>query len=554
LEVGRRHCWCRRQWRSILAGIAYDTIWLVGLALTPWAIGHVVDDGLVPRDRQAFAAWLAVVIWLQLQHSLVQGLRDRAGILNWRRGYSRTLQVLARTLARNGSATGRGLHQGSVMTMASSDAFSIAFVPIMIGSILSSLAVYVLVGALLLSNSRLLGLLVLIGVPAFAALQFLLLKPLSLRQSAYRAAVERMNTVATDSVRGLRVLRGIGGEGSFVRRYHERSAETKQAGIGMAWPVAATEALKVLIAGVLVVGLTWLGAALVVQGRLTVGELVAFYGYAGFMVLPVSLVAQAVSTVAAATVGARRISGLLAVEPIVRSGDTQPDDADPLVEDGASGIRVGRQEHLGMVPPGEAIVIADRLARYVPDDPGLPVLVGGRAAQSLSLDALRRRVVVSDAVPFLFSGTLRTVLDPHDQHDDASIRRALDAADAMEVLEAAELGLDAEVPERGIQFSGGQRQRIGLARALLADAALLVLIEPTASVDAATEARMARGIAAFRVGRATVSASTSAPVLAHAERVLVLDGGRVRIEGRHRDLIDDDASYRADVLRGEGLR
>lgn len=105
---GRLLAWvCRRQWRSIAAGTFYDVVWLLGLALTPWAIGQVIDLGLVAQDAAAFAVWIGVVIWLQLQHSLVQGLRDRAGILNFRRGFARIYQVVTRTAARNATAADR---------------------------------------------------------------------------------------------------------------------------------------------------------------------------------------------------------------------------------------------------------------------------------------------------------------------------------------------------------------------------------------------------------------------------------------------------------------
>lgn len=363
-----------------------------------------------------------------------------------------------------------------------------------------------------------------------------------------------MNTIATDSVRGLRVLRGIGGESAFADRCRKRSAETRDAGIGVAWPVAGIEALKRLVSGVLVVGLTWIGAALVVEGRLTVGELVAFYGYAGFMVLPVTLFADVISTTVASLVGARRIVGLLDVSPLVSRGEGEPGTAEPMAADVASGLTIRNGEHVGAVPATEALPVADRLARLVPDNAATRVLLGGVDATEVAVDEVRRRVVVADAVPFLFSGTLRTVLDPHGVHDDAAIVRAIEAADAMDVLDAAEHGLNAEVPERGIHFSGGQRQRLGIARALLSDAEMLALMDPTASVDAATESRMADGIAAHRKGRSTMFATTSALVLAHTRRVQVLDDCVVVSTGAHRDLVAEDDAYRKVVLRGEGFR
>jgi hypothetical protein len=109
----------RMQWTTVLQG---DVIWLLGLALTPWAIGRAVDEGLVAGDYGAFLRWLGVVVWLQLQHSLIQGLRDRAGSINYERGVNRVDQVIVHTATRITVAADRKLGAGSVVTMASNDA------------------------------------------------------------------------------------------------------------------------------------------------------------------------------------------------------------------------------------------------------------------------------------------------------------------------------------------------------------------------------------------------------------------------------------------------
>lgn len=552
---------CRRQWRSILAGTFYDVVWLLGLALTPWAIGRVIDEGIVAQDAAACLIWISVVLWLQLQHSLIQGLRDRAGILNWRRGFGRTYQVVSRTAARNATAAERSLSPGAAGTMATGDAFAIGFLPIVIGSLAASVVSYAVVGVLLLRASPLLGALVLVGVPVFSGLLFALVRPLRERQEQSRVAAQRMNDVAGDAIRGLRVLRGIGGESAFLSRYRARSAEARHAGIRVSWPIAGVEAIKVAVSGVLLVGLTWIGAALVASGQLLVGELVAFYGYAGFLVLPVTLVAQAVTTGVQAHVGARRIVGLLGIAPLVTDasdavGLPPSAPARPIL-DAASGVGAIAGEHLGVAAaaPADARAIADRLAHLVPAGDDAGGAVGGRDVSGLRVDDVRREVVVADAVPFLFAGTLRSLLDPDARHVDDEILAAVAAADGADIVAAVDGGLDGTVGERGREFSGGQRQRLGLARALLwADAGALVLLEPTSSVDAVTEARIARAVRAHRTGRTTIVASTSALVLAETDRVALLDDdGTQAASGTHAALLRGDDRYRARVLRGEVL-
>ena len=130
------------------------------------------------------------------------------------------------------------------------------------------------------------GLTVLIGVPALTAMLGLLVKPLQRRQSEHREQSGKLTTLGTDTVAGLRVLRGIGGEQTFVERYVRRSQQVRAAGVRMAGVQATLDAAQVVLPGIFVVLVTWLGARLAVQGRIDVGELVTFYGLAAFLVTP----------------------------------------------------------------------------------------------------------------------------------------------------------------------------------------------------------------------------------------------------------------------------
>lgn len=557
----------RSQWTTVLQGTAYDVVWLLGLALTPWAIGQAIDRGLVAGDYGAFAVWMLVVLWLQLQHSLIQGLRDRAGSINYSRAESRVSQVLARTSSRVTVAADRELAPGAVVTMAS-ESWAVAFLPINVGSIVSALVAFATVAVLLLRESVLLGLMVLVGVPLFASLSFALVKSMHARQGAAWEARGAMNAIALDSVKGLRVLRGVGGERRFLERFGEQSARVRETGIHVAWPLAAAEAMNVLIAGVFIALLTWVGAILVLEGRLEVGALVAFYGYAGFLLLPVSLVNQVLSVGVRAHVCAKQIVALLRVHSLWAGravAAEAPDGDGTLIHDAVTGLQVHPAELLGVVVPdaGAARALVDRLGRLREDAPDGTVPASrvptatvqwrGVALDALALEEVRRGIVVADPVPFLFSGTLRELLDPWGRHDDAAILRAVAAVDATDIVDSVDGGLDVLVGERGVEFSGGQRQRLGTARALLADAHVLVLHDPTSAVDAPTEERMAAGIRRYRAGATTIVVTTSPLVLARADRIVLVIDERVVEEGPHASLLDAPA-YREVVLRAEGVR
>ncbi len=546
----------RKQRTTVVQGIVCDVVWLMGLALTPWAIGRAIDEGLVAGDSRAFMMWLAVVVWLQLQHSLIQGLRDRAGSINFSRAASRVQQVVVHAATRVTVAGDRSFGAGSVVTVASNDAWWFGYVPINVGTLVSALVSYLTVSVLLLRDSVLLGGLVIVVVPLFAMLQLVVVRALRERQDAARDAKRSMNTVATDSVRGLRVIRGVSGEGWFLDRFRERSERVRETLKRVATTNALADALSVLIAGALIVGLTWIGATLVARGELRVGELVAFYGYAGFMVLPVSLFNQVMRVVINGLVASRALVALLEVQPL---WPEEPTGAEldlgcvPVLRDEATGIALQPGELLAVAirDADEARAFVDRVGRLVADGPDT-VLLYGRPFESLSEEQLRDRLTVSDPVPFLYSGTLREVLDPWQRHDDETILGAVAAVDASDIVTSVDGGFDALVGERGVEFSGGQRQRLGLARALLASTPVLVLHDPTSAVDASTEERMALGIRSSRRDAATLVVTTSPLVLSVADRVVVVNDGAVQTEGTHDELVRSDARYRAAVLRAEG--
>jgi ABC-type multidrug transport system fused ATPase/permease subunit len=211
---------------------------------------------------------------------------------------------------------------------------------------------------------------------------------------------------------------------------------------------------------------------------------------------------------------------------------------------------------LGLVSadPDDSAAVALRLGRMTSDD---QVSLGGTRLADLPLRTVRRRVLVSEADPRLFTGVLRDELDPWgDVRDDAALLTALDVAAAGDVLEALPEGLDAQVDEAGRGFSGGQRQRLALARALLADSDVLVLVEPTSAVDAHTEVMVADRLRAARHGDdrldppTTVVTTASPLVLDRCDEVAFLVAGRVVATGRHRDLLVDHPGYRETVIRG----
>jgi ABC-type multidrug transport system fused ATPase/permease subunit len=387
-------------------------------------------------------------------------------------------------------------------------------------------------------------------VPLLLLLIGPLLKPLQKRNMTQREMMGELSNLATDIVGGLRVLRGIGGEAVFHDRYVRDSQRVRRAGVQVGRLQSVLDALQIFLPGVFVVLVVWLGARFAVEGRISAGELVAFYGYSAFLMIPLRTATEFANKWIRAFVSARRVIRVLALEPAVHDPDQSYDEPPVGAEliDAASGLRVphGRITAVVSDPPDDSAALADRLGRYEDGE----VFWGDVPLGGLDRSVVRRRIVVSDTGSTLFSGRLEDQIDIRRQGPDA-VTRALRTASAEDVLEALPDGMDTVVTERGRSFSGGQRQRLVLARALAADPEILILVEPTSAVDAHTEARVADRLREHRAGRTTLVTTSSPLLLDRVDHVAFLQGGVVRAFGTHRDLLRDVPEYRAVVTREE---
>jgi ABC-type multidrug transport system fused ATPase/permease subunit len=544
----------RQQLGSLALGVAFGIAWMVAQALMPYTIGRAIQDGIIEDDVDALVVWAALLLGLGVVQGAAGVMRHRFAVQNWLRAAFLLVQVVGHHAARAGQAV-RGRHStGEVVATVSNDALRAGGAFDISARLAGAIVSYLVVAVILLSSSVVLGLTVLIGVPILVVSLGAVIRPLQARQREQREEVGRLTALGADTAAGLRVLRGIGGEPAFYERYRDRSERVRLTGVRVATPQSTLDAAQVLLPGIFVVIVTWLGARFVLSGTIDAGDLVAFYGYAAFLVIPLRTAGEAVDKITRALVGARRMIDVLDVEPLV----AEPDDPAPVsaqtrvpLRDVASGVTIvpGLLTCLVSEMPTETAGIAARLGRVAPGD---GVLLGDQPLEALPLEAVRRLIVVSEQDPVLFSGELRRQLDPWRRAgSDEAILGALAVANAGDVLEGIPDGLDTVIDERGRSFSGGQRQRLVLARALLADPEVLVLVEPTSAVDAHTEARIARDLRAARRDRTTVIVTTSPLVLDQADRVLLVADGRVVAEGTHRELLRAREDYRDTVTRGE---
>ncbi len=545
----------RGQWRTLLVAILFGITWMVSQALLPAAMGRAIDSGIVAQDTGALLRWCLALFALGAVSAVAGVMRHRFAVGNWLRASFRAIQLVGWHSADTGEALPRRKPTGDVVAVVSSDAMRLGGLFDILARLVGAIVSFGVVAVILLSASKPLGLVVLIGVPVLVASLTVIVRPLQRRQAEQREESGRLIGLGADTVAGLRVLRGIGGEQTYLARYAGQSQRVRTVGYRVSGVQAALDSAQVLLPGIFVLIVTWLGARFALQGQITVGELVAFYGYSAFLVMPLRTATEFIDRFTRAHIGARKLIQILEVQPDHRDEPATAPAAEPpsgaALVDERSGVTVepGRFTAIVSARPEDSAALADRLGRFGTDVAG--VRLGDAALLDLPLAMVRRRIVVSENDPRLFTGTLREELDPWGRHSDAQIFTALSVASGEDVLEALPDGLDSEVEERGRSFSGGQRQRLALTRALLTDAEILVLVEPTSAVDAHTESRVAGRLAAARRGRTTVVMSASPLVLDQADRVLFLSGGVLAASGTHYELMHAHPAYRDVVVRGE---
>ena len=571
-------------------------------ATVPAFLGQALDAGIENGLNARVWGIGALLLVLFVVYAVGDTMLSYFGVAAWMRTAFDVDRLVGRQVSATGADLSRQVSTGEVATIIASDAEYLGNLIEHLPALLGAAASFIVVAVLMLRTSVSLGLVVILGMPLVAAIVTLVIRPLQKRQAVQREAQSAVTTITTDTVAGLRILRGIGGEDVFARRYREASQELRRRGVEVASSQATLMTLQVLLPGLFAAIVVWIAARMAVSGSLTPGGLITFYGYTAYLSWPLWVFTNSVQDYTRAIVGARRLSRLLEVTPaagsLVERLDLDPAAARPVsgnLVDTGSGLRLeeGRMTALVCPDPEVSAELATRLGRFT--DSGPTVTLAGRPLATMPLGQVRASIVVSGATAQLFTGTLREALDVRGGPDpqpagledlvraeterttgadvdqqvraqerempsDDRLLEAIEIADAGDVLTSLSEGLAGMITEKGRSLSGGQRQRVALARALLTEAPALVLIEPTSALDSHTEARVAARVHRARAGRTTVVVTASPLVLEACDEVVFLDSsGAELLRSTHRELMAmarsgdaQAADYRAVVSRALG--
>jgi ATP-binding cassette, subfamily B, bacterial len=433
-----------------------------------------------------------------------------------------------------------------------------------IGHTIGYVLTVVAVAIVMLFLDPTLALIVLIPVPLVSLGAWLYSRRYDAGTRELQESWAEASTLVEETVSGIRVVKGLGAGDALEGRFRRRSAEI----LDRALHLARLDAIFIPVLEMLpllgIATVLWFGGRRVISGELSVGSFVAFNAYVVMLVWPLRVLGQRVTTLQKALGASGRITEVLEAEPRL----LEPRHAEELErpvrgEVRLEDVRFGHEgDHAVLdgldlhVAPGESVAlvgatgsgkstVAGLLARLY-DPEGGRVLLDGHDLRALRLADVRRAVALVFEETFLFSESVReNIRVGRPDANDEDVQRAAELAGAADFVASLPDGFDTVLGERGFSLSGGQRQRVAIARAILADPAVLVLDDATSAVDATKEHEIRAALGEVMRGRTTLVIAHRPATIALADRVAVLEGGRIVEEGAHDELIATSARYRA---------
>ncbi|MCX4238904.1 ABC transporter transmembrane domain-containing protein [Streptomyces ortus] len=571
----------RRRRLALAVGCLASTVHQVCEALVPLAIGLTVERAVAGGDAGRMAMALGLILLL------FAVLATGGGVSYWvltravqQEAHRLRVAAVGRVLAEPGAAAGRT--PGELLSVVTSDAAATARVLALLTRVLSSVAALAVTAVVLLRIDVVLGLCVVLAVPPLVVAVDAAGPRLEARLRERQQAAGLTAALAAELVRALKVLRGFGGQAEAARRYRTLSRDCLSADVMAARASALVLGATLTATAAVTTAVVALAAVMAYSGRIGVAQFVTVAATAPFVADPVAGAMAAVQQWAAAGASASRLGPLLHGTPplprqaVASTSTPVPDGGLRLRAVGVADVvpfslDLAPGEALGVVAvdPAVASAFVEVLAGDRPPRTG-EVYVGRTPSDLAQPRRLRRHVLAAPHAVHLFGRTVGEVLDSGRGHPPVRHARALDVAalgattaargavtaagDAMtaagSAVTAARDAAAAELADGATDLSGGQRQRLALARAVAADAPVLVLHDPLTAVDAVTEDEVAgRLFTARRTdGGVTVVVTSSPPLLARCDRVLFIGHDDIPVLAPHPALLDLP-DYAETVLR-----
>jgi ATP-binding cassette, subfamily B, bacterial len=582
----------QRGWRLILrvagerkaglaVGVLCGLIWTGAKVSTGLIVRNAVDDGILADDADALRRWSIVLGLVAVVSAAFTGLRRYSAFREARWVEASLRDRLFAHLQRLHFAFHDQTQTGQLMSRANTDLQQVQAFVVMIPLTISNAFTVLAVTVILLTIDPVLTLLALGSLPFMNVFATRFSRRLFPHVMGIQRESAELAAVVEESVAGVRVIKGLGAERVQAERLAAEADDVYDESMAAARVRARFLPGLELLPNLGFIAVLGFGGHQVLNGNLTIGELLLFNVYIAMLIWPLRMLGMIVAQAQRAAVAAQRVDEVLATAPAVDDpphpvrlpapaprGNAGADRTGEVVFDSVRFGYGGRSAPVlnGFslhVEPGESVALVgatgsgkSTVARLIPrfyDVDAGAVRLDGVDVREVCLRELRRAVGIVFEDTFLFSDTIAANIafaDP--DASQADIRRAARLAGAHEFVEALAEGYATRIGERGYSLSGGQRQRIAIARAILADPRVLILDDATSAVDPTKEHEIRDALTEVMQGRTTIVIAHRPATIALADRVVLLEGGRVVAEGTHASLLAaPDPRYRT-VLAAAG--
>jgi ATP-binding cassette subfamily B protein len=552
----------RRQRWTTVGAITAGMAWQGAAIAAPLLIKSAIDRGIVNDNTRALWWACAGLVGLGAVEAIAGGSRHFFAIRNRARADAQARDAIFRRALELDARYHDRVGAGELISRASNDAELVARAFDSIGHTIGYVLTLFGASAILVVIDWRLALAVLAPLPLVSLGFGRYSQRYAQRTKINQEALADATTLIEETIAGIRVVKGLNAGGALARRFRRQSDDVVRTALDVARVDAvflpALEALPLI--GILVV--LWYGSHRVLNGSITIGTFALFNFYLALLVNPLRTIGQRVGTFQRAAAAARRVTEVLRAQPVVLESPHPrpfPSSADVSFDDVRFTYQEGSPVLTGFsleIPAGTSLALvgatgsgkstaAALLARFYDPDSGR-VTIGGIDVRELELAGLRRGVGIVFEDTFLFGDTVRGNMGfGAPDAEEGAVEDAARLAGAAEFVERLPEGYETMLGERGYSLSGGQRQRISIARAILADPKVLILDDATSAVDATKEHEIRAALSEVMHGRTTLVIAHRPATIALADRVAVVDEGRVVDQGTHAELLARSQAYRA---------
>ena len=570
LDVRRRAAWrfvramVRSQAGGVVGAALSGLLWQAGAVAAPLMVKYAIDHGVLTKDRSALLIWLGALLAVGLLEMTAGAVRHYYAIQNRARSDARVRDAIFAHALRLDASYHDRVGPGELMSRASSDSEHVARMMDSIGHTIGYVLTVFAVAIVLLFLDWRLALIVLIPLPLISIAGWAYSRRYHARTERLQERWGEAATLVEETVSGIRVVKGLGAGGPLAAEFRTRSRSIVDRALDIARLDAVFMPTLEFLPLLGLLAVLWLGGRSVISGDLSLGSFVAFNAYVAMLVWPLRVLGQRVTTLQKAVGASARISEVLDAEPQLRD-PRHPESLERPVRGDVrlTGVQFGHEgghpvlDGLDLhVAPGESVAlvgatgsgkstVAGLLARLYDPDAG-SVSLDGHDVRALRIADVRGAVALVFEETFLFTDTVReNIRFARPEAHDEEVERAAELAGAAGFIADLPDGYGTLLGERGFSLSGGQRQRVAIARAILADPAVLVLDDATSAVDATKEHEIRAALTTVMSGRTTLVIAHRPATIALADRVAVLEGGRIVEQGTHAELLRSSVRYRA---------